>query len=775
MIDDEARPFSGCYTMNLKRERRAGEQGSKRAGELFLPFSLPPLLPCFLLFLLAMLCLPSTAATDIESRPRVALVLSGGGARGGAHIGVLRVLERAGVPVDLIVGASYGALIGGLYAAGYSVDDIERVITTTNWQEITNDSPDRRLLNINRKFSGDRQLIALRLDKLEPQLPQGIFAGQKIQQLLNRLTLRATYEAKNDFDRLTIPFRAIATDIITGDQVVLKDGMLSTAIRASIAVPGLFTPVSTAFTLLVDGGIANNLPVDVALDLGADFVIAVDCATPLRTHKDQVETFIDVLDQAISFRIEEKKIENRQRAHVLITPALEGFEAGDFNRSYELIKQGGAAAEKHLDEIEQGLDLDRSNREKKLRDVLLPADFDPGIWPGLPLEVVIDSIHIVGLERYDLKDFRKRIQLPTGTPVSSEVLDLEMSRLHATGLFQTVDYHLLVEDDVTVLILSVLENRRTNLGIGLHYDQDFQLAALSELSRHNALGQGSELFFRGALGKLKFAEAGVAFSPLLGPRVRLDASWWDQDRLQFLNGQRVGNFQESRFRSAIGLQYLHHSWSSFKIGYQFERVHIRNDSFATAANVSANLPGFWGDVEIDTREDIFLPTHGLHFQARWRWIGGTLPHRRVQSHMAYFASINKDLILGVRTHWAYVSPDAPVYEHIYVGGAGHFSMSSLRFAGLNRDALRLTRFVSTGMTLWKRLHLSRDIAHSAVGLIYQAGLYNRTPASNRLNEWVHGFGVGAYIKTRIMGPIRFEVVGTDRKDVNLYTAFGFAF
>lgn len=143
--------------------------------------------------------------------------------------------------------------------------------------------------------------------------------------------------------------------------------------------------------------------------------------------------------------------------------------------------------------------------------------------------------------------------------------------------------------------------------------------------------------------------------------------------------------------------------------------------------------------------------------------------------MVYVASINEDLILGVRANWAYVSHTAPVYEYISVGGAGHFSMSSLQFVGLNRDALRLTRFASGGLTLWKHLRLSRAIAHSAVGLIYQAGLYNRDPIPGRLKHWIHGFGVGAYIKTRIMAPIRFEIVGTDQKDMNVYIAFGFSF
>ncbi len=183
-----------------------------------------------------------------KQKPRVALVLSGGGARGGAHIGVLRVFEREGIPIDLIVGASYGALVGGLYAARYSVDDLERIVVETDWWEITNNSHSRRLSNLNRKPIADRQMLALRLDKLNLKLPYGIFAGQKIQHFLNQLTIGATYRARNDFDRLPTPFRAIATDILSGEQVVIKNGSLGTAIRASISVRCIFAKAGHLFS-----------------------------------------------------------------------------------------------------------------------------------------------------------------------------------------------------------------------------------------------------------------------------------------------------------------------------------------------------------------------------------------------------------------------------------------------------------------------------------------------------------------------------------------------
>lgn len=710
-----------------------------------------------------------------QAKPRVALVLSGGGARGGAHIGVLRVLEREGVPIDLIVGASYGSLIGGLYAAGYSIDDIERIVAETNWQDMTDDSPDRRLLNLNRKPSGDRQLIALRLDKLEPQLPEGIFAGQKIQQFLNRLTIGPTYKAQNDFDRLPVSFRAIATDVLSGEQVVLKSGMLSTAMRASIAVPGLFVPVSTEHTYLVDGGIANNLPVDVALDAGADFVIAVDCATPLRSHKDEIEDFIDVFDQAISYRIEERKIANRERAHVLIMPDLKGFDTSEFNRSHLLAPAGKKEAELHLDAIWDGLNVLGVGRDTaNVRTSLLPLRFDSKTWAGLPLEMVIDRVRIAGLQRYSIEIFASRLERLVGETVTLSELDEEASWFYATGLFQAVDYQIFYREGKTELVFQVRETSPSELKVGLHYDQDFQLLALGELARRNVLERIPEFYFQGMIGKINFVQTGFVFRPPVGPRLFGNVRWWDQERLFLHNGQRVDAYKERRFRSRVGLQVLLRSWGSLKAGYQFEHVGLR-EAALSVGDVSSNLTSLWASAQVDTRDDAFLPRHGIYFGGLAKWVHRPVSYRQMQAHLAYFASPNSRLSVGIQSDWGFVTQSAPTHDHIHVGGAGHFSMASMRFVGLKRDALRLSRFVSAGFSVWNHLATSGALANSAVGVFYQGGLYNQAPNLKKLDTWIHGFGIGFYMRTRILGPIRLDVVGTDEKDLQIYTSMGFAF
>ena len=704
-------------------------------------------------------------------------MLSGGGARGAVHMGVLRVLEKAGVPVDIIVGASYGALVGGLYAAGYSAADVARILASVDWRDISDDRPDRRLLNITQKKSSDRSLVAVHLEDFTPRLPQGIFAGQKIQQILDLLTTQATYQAENDFDRLPIPFRTVATDVLTGQVVVFNSGTLSKAIRASIAVPGLFTPVETENTLLVDGGIANNLPVDVALAAGADYVIAVDCATPLRTQKDEVKDFIDIFDQAISFRIEEKKVANRKLAHVLIMPDLDGFEIGDFDAVQELIVKGAEATQQHLDGILK--DLQRLNilpSKEAVRISQLPEPFDLKAWSGLPLNVVVNDIQFEGIEQTDITDLYKVLQTPLGKPVALQIVDQDVSRLYATGLFETVGYELLRTGERTTLVFTVRQMGQAELGFGLHYDQDFQLLALSEYWQRHVMGRGSDFFVRGVLGKFKLFESGIYARPIPALSVRLMAQlhWHSQDRLAFQNDVRLSDFEESRYRAAIGLQRLFGNWGSAQLGYQFERLHIRKSS-QLFAEVSENIPNVWMGVVMDTRDKSFLPDRGFYLRWKAKRVFTASDYYHFFGDWAQFVQLHESWTLGVKGQWGYVSTSAPVYDYLYVGGAGHFQEASIDFPGLNRDALRVTRMASGSLLVRKRfqapsVEIFRDLV---VGAFYRAGLFNR--ALTGYDDWVHGVGVGMYMDRRFPGPMRLEVTGSNRNTLSIYGSMGYAF
>ena len=210
---------------------------------------------------------PNLLSYRSVKRPRVALVLSGGGARAIAAIGVLRVLERNKIPVDLIVGTSMGSVIGGLYAMGYSTEQLQQIIDTTNWEDLLSytDEARRRDMFLDRKIARDKSVLVLRFEGLQPVIPEAFSTGQRLTNYLNILTLQGIYQPEPSFDNLRIPFRAVTTDLVTGKRIVIDRGDMTEALRASLSVPLLFSSVPRDSMQLLDGGLIDNLPVDVAI------------------------------------------------------------------------------------------------------------------------------------------------------------------------------------------------------------------------------------------------------------------------------------------------------------------------------------------------------------------------------------------------------------------------------------------------------------------------------------------------------------------------------
>jgi NTE family protein len=286
------------------------------------------------------------APEHAAGRPRIGLVLSGGGARGAAHIGVLKVLEENHVPVDAIAGTSMGAVVGGLYASGLSAADIERVMTSVDWQDAFRDRPARKDLNFRRKLEDQNFLVKfpLGLKGRKFRLPRGLVQGQKMTQILRGLTLPVA-QIQN-FDDLAIPFRAIATDIVTGDRVILDRGDLTTAMRASLSAPGVFAPVESDGRLLVDGGLSSNLPIDVARQMGVDVLIVVDCGFPL-LERGKLDSVATVTQQMLAILVRHNATEQRKSLtdrDVVIDPALGDFSSLDFTEHERAMKIGEQAA-----------------------------------------------------------------------------------------------------------------------------------------------------------------------------------------------------------------------------------------------------------------------------------------------------------------------------------------------------------------------------------------------------------------------------------------------
>jgi NTE family protein len=338
------------------------------------------------------------------ARPRIGLALSGGGARGFAHIGVLMALEEAGLPVDMVAGTSMGCVIGGLYAAGHTPEELHRIANGIEWDRIFIDDPPRASLFLTQKQDEFQSIFRLRFSGTSMSFPSGLTSAQKLSDLLADLTMTAGYRAAGDFDNLRVPFRAVVTDMVSGESIAIDEGDLGEALRAGLAVPLIFTPVDRDTMLLADGGLLDNIPVDVVREMGADVVVAVDVSSPL-SDKQQLEKPWALAEQIIAIMMREHMRSSLSRADVVIGPDLEGHHAIEYDRIDEVIAAGREAGQRAVSAIRRKLNAyhaDRSDTASYLLAAMkLPETdgWDAGEPPRPPFRTG-DRISEAGVRNY---------------------------------------------------------------------------------------------------------------------------------------------------------------------------------------------------------------------------------------------------------------------------------------------------------------------------------------------------------------------------------------
>jgi len=381
---------------------------------------------------------PSTARTDAPpQRPRIGLVLSGGGARGFAHVGVLQALEQAQVPVDFIVGTSMGAIIGGLYASGMSADDLERELMALDWGSMFERREPRQSLTQRRKeedfeFS---PVLQLGFRDGEFRLPSGAVSSRGLELLLRRYTIATRHLAS--FDGLPTPFRAVSTDLETGQAVVMDHGDLAAALRASMSVPGVFAPLEVEGRILGDGGLVNNLPVDVARRMGADVVIAVNIGTPL-AGRETLGSVLGIATQMVNILTEQNvqaSVATLTTHDLLLVPPLGTLSSSDFERAAELVRLG----KEYGQSVQAALARFKAEpatyaRWKAFRESQAQAN-------TTRIGRLIDY-RIEGVDEARVQRLAPAMDAPDGDGVDIDRIEAELRRLAATGDYERVDYQL---------------------------------------------------------------------------------------------------------------------------------------------------------------------------------------------------------------------------------------------------------------------------------------------------------------------------------------------
>jgi NTE family protein len=403
---------------------------------------------------------------DAGARPKVGLALSGGGARGAAHIGVLKVLEERRIPVDYIAGTSMGAIVGGLYASGMSVQELETLVTHIDWADAFDDWIPREDRSFRRKRDDDLYLVKNKpgISGITLKFPPGILDGQKIDVLLKRHSLPVV--AVRDFDDLAIPFRAVATDLVTGETVVIDRGDLALAMRASMSIPVVFAPREVEGRFLADGGVSCNLPIDVVRRMGAEVVIAVDISTPLQ-KREQLQSVLAITDQLTGImtrRNADEQIASLGEGDVFIHPDLGGITTASFNRAGEAIPIGTAAAEAVVDELDR-FSVSPDEYEAYLRARARPEP-----------RIVIDEVRVVNRSRLADGAIAERLHVETGKPLDVDRLQEDLDQIYGLELFESVYYDISDESGRTVLTVTARERAwgPNYLQFGAEIYEDFE-------------------------------------------------------------------------------------------------------------------------------------------------------------------------------------------------------------------------------------------------------------------------------------------------------------
>lgn len=619
--------------------------------------------------------MPGTAAAPAvaPARPRICLVLSGGGARGAAHVGVLKTLEKLYIPVDCIAGTSIGASIGGLYAAGMTPDTLERILNRPDVQATMADNPMRDKLTFQQKQDQFKYLLQFEIGYADGHFffPQGIASGDDPGRILNALSL--ALRPDQDFDKLPIPFRAVTTDVETGNMVVLDHGDLAEAMRASMAVPGLYPPVPIDNHLLIDGGIARNLPVDVARKMGADIIIAVNIGTPLTKGTE--------LNDVFSVSLQVLKIFGNQNVadsiaqlgphDVLVQPDLGDIGAADFDRMGEAIKLGES----------QSYDVLSKLTELQLS----PADYARyqqtyRRQPVPPLSV--DFVEVKGNQQVPADLISARFGLQPGTPWDVVAISESLRHVYDLGYFQRVGATLEERDGKTGILLTVAEKpwQPNYLKLGLHIADDFEGDSIYELlgsyNRTEINGLGAEW-----RNEFEFGYSSFLYSELYQPLdysggafVAPQAEYLDQSFDVFDNAKRIAEYSTVFPHGGFDFGDQFGNAGEVRLGYIYGHV-----VSAPRIGDQVNLPTYRDTLggprlllHLDTFDNISFPSSGYYVFAN-----GFFPRRSMGSDISYdkldvtagtaFGADDETLLLlgevGSDLHTS-----LPAYEQFALGG-----------------------------------------------------------------------------------------------------------
>ena len=732
-----------------------------------------------LTFLIAILftigTLPLKADTH-QPRKKVGLVLSGGGAKGMAHIGAIKIIEEAGIPIDYVVGTSMGSIIGGLYSIGYTPEQMDSMVRKQDWGFLLSDQILRKDMNMQEREADEKYVISVPFNKSAIQdLTGGLIKGQNISNLFSELTLG--YHDSLDFNKLPIPFACVSENIVKGEEYVFHDGVLSTAMRASMAIPGVFTPVRLDSMVLVDGGVVNNYPVNVAKQMGADVIIGVDVQSELRPA-NELENAGAILSQLIDLMGQDNYLKNLKETDVLIKVNVKGYSAASFTKNAvdSLIHRGIVAAKAQQEAL----------MELK-KEIGLPADYRPiRKHTYQPVEwIMIKDIHFKGLDEEDTEWVMNRCGLEENTFNSIERIEGATSIILANTSYSNISYNLLQNNDGTYdLNYTLNKKNESRINIGVRFDSE-EIASLL-INARTMLKSKLPAYISASirLGKRYGAELtyGIDTSPLSSLGLSYQYMYSDIDYHQ--NGKpsfatttehhkaeiSYYNVWLRNFRFGVGAKYELYDYGRFlhmigNQGFEVDKEHFFS---------------YFANLHYETYDNAYFPSKGVKFHSSYSLntdnflkykdetpfsivsgsFEGVVP---ITSRFAILPSIRGRMIFGT---------NIPFSKMNVMGGDAmeQYLPDQLPFSGTNQVQLMDNTLIIGGMKFRQRIGGSHYLTLAGNYALSSGKIKNILREESMLGCSI-GYGMDS-----MFGPLEASFNYTNSsKDVGFYINLGYKF
>jgi NTE family protein len=705
----------------------------------------------------------------VTARPQIGLVLAGGGAKGGAHVGVLKVLEELHVPIDCIAGTSMGALVGGGYASGIPAKDLETFVTGIDWKKVVGSQGRRELQPIEQKrvgatYSNDFEL-GITADGVT--IPGGLISTSNVDDLLRSYVASARLET--DFDELPIPYRAVATDMVTGSMVVLDQGDLATAMRASMAIPGAFAPVLMDDMILSDGGLVRNIPVDVARELCADVVIVVNLVEPAADPK-RLRSATQLLSRTMDVMIEANEtlqLQTLRPADVLIDVEMGSITTADFERVPETIPLGEAAT--------------RAMSGALQRFAVPEAQYlawRDSVTTSQRIEARLAGVRFEGLKRVNPQYLARNERVKAGDIVDTTAISLEAQRMSALQDFDSVGYRL--DGDRESPTLTWLPREKNwgpdyltlDLGAYASQDGDLRFALYGRHVRTWLNSLGAQWRNEVQVGGQTLVSTSF-FQPLDGahrffvePRVSYSRSIEDV----FRQDERIARYEFLDFGAQLDVGVNLGRYAQGRIGYIYDSRDVEVDiGSPLVPETSAVDAGMVVSAEFDSRDTAFSPTRGLaaafEYVQSERSLGADRDWERAELGVGVAVPFRRDVLWVTLAGGADLSGDLPPDRTFALGGPGSFP-------GLEVGELRVRGYWTAGTSyLWK----VRDVLPVRNLALYLGARIAGGAVYERVDEGETGeiYGGSVFLTGRtLVGPLTVGIGATSSESWSLWLSVG---